>query len=66
MEIYKTIKKIASNIPKIAAATFIATLPYTCNDGCAYSGSKTYAAEIKQEAREIIQESSNLETILEK
>ena len=66
MEIYKTIKKIASNTPKIAAIGIVAAMPYICDDGCAYSGNKTYAAEARQEIIEKTQETSNLETVLEK
>lgn len=63
MEFYKTIKNIASTGAKIA---IVAALPYLCNDGCAYSGNKASAAEVRQEVRAPVMESENLEIILEK
>lgn len=61
MEIYKTIRNIAT-------ATFVATLPYICNDGCAYSPKKANAVETRQEVREKSQTSEKelLESILGK
>jgi len=63
MEVYKTIRNIA-------AATLIASLPYICNDGCAYSGNKTFAKETKQivtcSERTPTIETGKLEVVLEK
>lgn len=70
MEFYKTLKDIASVTKKIAAVTFVASLPYLCNDGCAYSGNKAHAAEIRQETRitenSQTPETETLEAVLEK
>jgi len=63
MKIYKTIKKIASNTPKIAAIGFIAAMPYIC-ESCGYSGKKVSASEIIPVTSQI--QAENLETVLEK
>jgi len=62
MEIYKTIKKIASNTPKIAAIGLLAIMPYVC-ESCGYNGGIATAQEIPETSQI---ESENLETVLEK
>ena len=70
MEFYKTIKKMTSNIPKIAVISIVAALPYLCNDGCAYSGNKVHAAEISQRTTNTAENTpateTGLETVIEK
>lgn len=61
MEIYKTIKKIVSNTPKIAAIGFIATMPYIC-ESCGYSSKKANASEIIPVTSQT--QTKSLETVL--
>ena len=61
MEIYKTIKRIASNTPKIAAIGLLAAMPYIC-ESCSYSSKKASASEIIPRTSQI--QTENLETVL--
>ncbi len=63
MEIYKTIKRIASNTPKIAAIGLFMAIPYVC-ESCGYSGKKVSASEIIPRTSQI--QTETLEAVLEK
>jgi len=55
MEFYKTVKNIV-------LGTFVASLPYLCDNGCSYFDKKAEAAIARTQKQKII-EKQNLETL---
>jgi hypothetical protein len=63
MKTYENIKNIVSIGKKVAAIGILASIPYVCEDGCAYTSGYARAAE-RQETTPVIASPETLETII--